>query len=90
MLLVNTTVDTSTDSTDIEAFLDNILTENSEINSTSDNPPPNTKPEVNLTLNNSPLKIEPETEVFQKVQDKLTQPLIPLLHNHPNSFISRI
>ncbi|CAG8686770.1 4383_t:CDS:1, partial [Ambispora leptoticha] len=58
-MLVNTVVDPSSEPINTDTLLDTFLTEEPEIDPTSTTTPP--KPET-----------EPDTEVYQKVQDELT------------------
>ena len=67
--------------------MDNILTEEPEINSIAIDLPHDAEPEENPIPDNAVSNIEPETEVFQRVRDELLQPLTPLVHSHPNPFI---
>src|SRR5690349_19189422 len=88
--LVNTAVDTPTNPDDIETLLDNILTEEPEINSTAIDLPHDTEPGENPIPDNATPNIEPETETYQRVQNELIQSLTPQSHNHPNPFLGGI
>ncbi|CAG8634224.1 42724_t:CDS:2 [Gigaspora margarita] len=57
---------------DMEAFSDNILTE---------------EPEVDQIPSSTSVEEDTETEVYQKVRDELTQTLTPQSQSHPNPFI---
>ncbi|CAG8706567.1 4663_t:CDS:2, partial [Ambispora leptoticha] len=74
-MLVNTAVDLLSQPINSDTLLDTFLTEEPEIDPTSTTTPP--KPET-----------EPDTEVYQKVRDELTQTLISQSNTHPNPFIA--
>ncbi|CAG8734402.1 8955_t:CDS:1, partial [Ambispora leptoticha] len=73
-MLVNTTVNLPSEPINTDTLLNTFLTE---------------EPEIDSTLTTTPLEpeTEPDTEVYQKVQDELTQTLTPQSDTHPNPFI---
>jgi hypothetical protein len=72
--LVTTAVDPSSETIDTDTLLNTFLNEEPEI----DPPPTITPPKPETT---------PDTEVYQKVQEELTQTLTPQSNTHPNPFI---